>query len=179
MIDSHTNRKTKSPLQHMLLSAAGAFGGHLLIIGTLVVSLHLQLKRSDPLNNPQLIELRDEYAVNVGEADLQNKLRELDQAMRIEYFETKARIHTGSILMLASAILMFVCLGVVSALAKHHPQPTATCPGMTLQTATRTRIWIAGTLFILICIVMVLFLSSLHQTGDAAPASESATEIIP
>jgi len=173
MISTHTHRQTRTPLQRTLLSAAGAFAVILLVVGTLIVSFHLQLKRSDPLNNPQLVELRDEYAGNVGNAELQTKLRELDQVMRSEYFGTKARIRTGSALLLTAAILMFTCLGVASALAKHHPRPTATCPGITLQAATQTRAWIGGILFILICIVVVLFLSSRLQTADPAQPFES------
>ena len=179
MISTNAHRKPRTPLQRALFSAAGAFAMILLVVGTLIVSFHLQLQRSDPLNNPQLVELRDEYAGNVGNAELQTKLRKLDQVMRSEYFETKARIRTGSALLLTAAILMFTCLGVASALAKHHPRPTATCPGITLQAATRTRAWIGGILFILICIVIVLFLSSrLHAINPAQPF-ESQPAITP
>lgn len=94
-----------------------------LVMAILVVATFVQVKRSDPLNTPELVRLRERFATDSGNDELKNEIRALDLLVRKAFFTSKSQIRTGNYLLLGGLIVFVVCMLIAAELTKKLPDP--------------------------------------------------------
>ena len=92
-------------------NVAGIFT--LVVAITMIFSL-IQLKTINPLDNPVLLELKEQYDNDPDNANLAEQIRAMDLMARKAYFASRRQIETGSYLLLAGAIVFVFCQRLIS-----------------------------------------------------------------
>lgn len=95
-------------------------------IFTLVVAITMifslaQLKTIDPLDNPALLELKDQFDKDPDNANLAEQIRAVDLMARKAYFASRKQIETGSYLLIAGAIVFVLCQRLIAGKEKIIP----------------------------------------------------------
>lgn len=103
------------------LSAGVAAGLVCLVMGSLLVVNYLQLRRSDPLNNPELVRLRERFAADPGNADLKEQIRVLQLMSRKAFFTSRDQVRRGGFVLLAFVAILLVSLNAVDSLREKLP----------------------------------------------------------
>ncbi|NLA49163.1 MAG: hypothetical protein GX876_06820, partial [Bacteroidales bacterium] len=75
---------------------------------TLIFSI-IQLKSIDPLDNPVLTEIKEQYDNDPDNAVKAEQVRAMDLMARKAYFASRRQVETGSYLLLAGAAVFFFC----------------------------------------------------------------------
>jgi outer membrane protein assembly factor BamB len=99
-----------------------------LIIGALLVVNYMQLRRSDPLNNPELVRLRDRFAADPGNADLKEQIRVLQLLSRKAFFTSQEQVRRGGVLLLGFVAVLLVALNVADNVKEKLPDPSKDPP---------------------------------------------------
>ena len=89
-----------------LSQVAGIFT--VIIALTMLFSL-LQLKTINPLDNPVLLSVKDQYDKDPSNANKAEQVRALDLMARKAYFSTRRQVEIGSYLLLAGAVVFIFC----------------------------------------------------------------------
>ena len=97
---------------------AGIFA---LLVAVMMLFGYVQLKRVDPLDNPALLQLKEQFDRDPGNSDLQEQIRSLDLIARKAFFTATWQVRAGSYLLLASAIIFIVSLWLISSSDKTIP----------------------------------------------------------
>jgi len=92
----------------------------ILVALTMLFSI-IQLKAIDPLDNPVLTEIKEQYDNDPGNTVKAEQVRALDLMARKAYFASRRQIETGSYLLLAGAIVFFFSQYVLSENKKAVP----------------------------------------------------------
>jgi len=92
----------------------------LVVAITMIFSL-LQLKTIDPLDNPVLLELKEQYDRDPDNANLAEQIRAMDLMARKAYFATRRQIEIGSYLLLAGAVVFIFCQRLITGEEKVIP----------------------------------------------------------
>lgn len=90
---------------------AGVFT--LVVAFTMIFSL-VQLKSINPLDNPVLLSVKDQYDKDPENASKAEQVRALDLMARKAYFSSRRQVETGSYLLLAGAIIFIVCQRIIA-----------------------------------------------------------------
>ena len=92
-------------------TAALAAGMFTVVIALLLIADHVRLLKMDPLNDPVLLELREELAKSTGNHDaVIEKIRTYDLYARRAFFGNQEQRRVGGTLLLAGAVACFVSL---------------------------------------------------------------------
>jgi outer membrane protein assembly factor BamB len=97
---------------------AGIFA---LLVAVMMLFGYVQLKRVDPLDNPALLQLKEQFDRDPENSDLQEQIRSLDLIARKAFFTATWQVRAGSYLLLASAIIFIIALWLVSSSDKTIP----------------------------------------------------------
>jgi len=149
---------------------AGVSGLFALVMFVLVLGTYVQLRRVDPLNDPQLLALREAFKADQADPELKERIRALDLLARKGYFTAQSQIRTGGLLLLGGIIIFVVAIRIVGDLRKELPDPTG-CPGLdsVWETRRRGRRWVAGGgLLMLATLFAVALVPRLDLTRPAA-----------
>ncbi len=92
-----------------------------LLIAVIMLAGFLQLKRIDPLDNPVLVQLKEQFDRDPENKDLQEQIRTLDLMARKAFFTGTWQVRAGSYLMLAGAIIFILAQRVLAASDKIVP----------------------------------------------------------
>ncbi len=87
---------------------------------TMIFSL-IQLKTIDPLDNPVLAEVKEQYDNDPENAAKAEQVRAMDLMARKAYFASRRQVETGSYLLLAGAIIFILCRQLISGNEKIMP----------------------------------------------------------
>lgn len=137
--------------------AAGLTFAICLLLGTTA----LQLKRSDPLNNSTLLELRTRYAEGEQGETIKQEIRALDLLSRQAFFTSRSQIQHGGRLALLSAVVMLLAMGLYRQLTWKIAVPTGkVCEGGFWSSLERSRVWIGGGAVMLVAAAVVLALAT-------------------
>lgn len=95
-------------------------------IFTLVVALTMlfsiiQLKVMDPLDNPAISSIKDDFDRNPDDITKAEQVRALDLMARKAYFSSRGQIQTGSYLLLAGAIIFVITQRIIAGNEKINP----------------------------------------------------------
>jgi outer membrane protein assembly factor BamB len=92
----------------------------LIIAITMIFSL-VQLKTINPLDNPALLAVKDQYDKDPENAEKAEQVRAMDLMARKAYFASRRQVETGSYLLLAGAIIFVLCQQLISGNEKVMP----------------------------------------------------------
>lgn len=97
-------------------------------IFTLIVALTMllgiiQLKAMDPLDNPAIVSVKEEFDRDHENAVKAEQVRALDLMARKAYFSSRRQVETGSWLLLAGALVFVVCQRLIAGAARDLPSP--------------------------------------------------------
>ncbi|MBN2864067.1 MAG: PQQ-binding-like beta-propeller repeat protein [Bacteroidales bacterium] len=92
-----------------------------LIVALTMIFSFVQLKTIDPLDNPALVSLKDQYDNDQENADKAEQVRAMDLMARKAYFASRRQVETGSYLLLAGAVIFIICQQLISGNEKVIP----------------------------------------------------------
>jgi len=171
----------------MLAVIAGVFS---IIASALMVSNFIQLKSSDPLNSPELAELKNQLFRHPADISLREQIRVLDLGLRKSYFRHREFSKLGGYVLIGSIIIFLIGIKFVEFYRSKLPMPQ-TLPHQEIGEMrnvkiTRWAVGILGLIFISAVVAMVVnsdrgfspdFLSSAGQIiADAKLKAQEAKQ---
>ena len=99
-------------------TGAGIFA--LIVALTMLLSI-IQLKTMDPLDNPAISSIKEEYDKDPESAVKAEQVRALDLMARKAYFSSRRQVETGSYLLLAGAVIFVLCQRLIAGSEKAVP----------------------------------------------------------
>ena len=157
-----------------------------LAVSILLIANYLQIRAITPLDNPELIKLRQQLAVSPQpDPTLIQEIRALDLLARKAFFTSQAHLRMGGYLLLGSVALMLLSLRLASASNTRPPMPEAS-PAPTYYWRMRSRSKELIVFFAALWVIAALFAAFLTKlevpiptpvatTKETAPAVDSAT----
>jgi len=124
MSDENENEEalgTARSVYHILLGIGIAAAVFTAAVCILMIATFVQLRINDPLDDPVLVELREEYSADMQNEDLQKQIRWLDYRLRSVYFRDRGQIVAGGYMAVIGAVIMLAALGIGQALQKKLP----------------------------------------------------------
>lgn len=126
-------------------TGAGIFT--LIVALTMLLSI-VQLKALDPLDNPVIVSVKEEFDKDHENAVKAEQVRALDLMARKAYFSSRRQVETGSWLLIAGAVVFVLCQRLIAGSEKNLPS----VPGeKTDQVSDKARYakYLAGTVAVL------------------------------
>ena len=105
----------------MLKTVSLVAGIFALLVAVMMLFGYVQMKRIDPLDNPALLQLKEQFDRDPENSDLQEQVRSLDLIARKAFFTATWQVRAGSYLLLASAIVFILALWMISSADKTIP----------------------------------------------------------
>jgi outer membrane protein assembly factor BamB len=96
-------------------------GGFTIIIAVIMIFSLIQLKSVNPLDNPALLTIREQFDNNQDNAEKAAQLRAMDLMARKAYFTSRRQVETGSYFLLAGAIVFVLCQRLIAGNEKIMP----------------------------------------------------------
>jgi outer membrane protein assembly factor BamB len=87
---------------------------------TMLLSI-IQLKTIDPLDNPVIVSIKEEFDKDPENALKAEQVRALDLVARKAYFSSRRQVETGSYLLLAGALIFILCQRIITGNEKSLP----------------------------------------------------------
>jgi outer membrane protein assembly factor BamB len=165
--------------------STGAAVFTLIVALTMLLSL-LQLKTMDPLDNPAITAVKDQYDKDPESTLKAEQVRALDLMARKAYFTSRRQVETGSYLLIAGAILFIICQRLIAGSEKTAPSvPGERQDQVTFN--TRYAKYLAGSVAVLTVAAIIssfMLRSSLpdlsgRRTAKAEKSDEKKSEITP
>lgn len=97
-----------------------ALGFTFIVAVTMIFSL-VQLKTINPLDNPVLLSVKEQYDRDPANAQNAEQVRAMDLMARKAYFSSRWQVESGSYLLLAGAIIFIICQQLISSTEKTLP----------------------------------------------------------
>ncbi len=98
-----------------------AAGFSLIVALTMIFSL-VQLKTIDPLENPVLVSVKEQYDSDPSNANYAEQVRAIDLMARKAYFSSRWQVETGSYLLLAGAVVFILCHRLIAGNERSVPE---------------------------------------------------------
>lgn len=89
-------------------------GGFTLVVALTMIFSLVQLKTINPLDNPVLLSVKDQYDKDPANPAKAEQVRAMDLMARKAYFSSRWQVETGSYLLLAGAIIFILCQRLIS-----------------------------------------------------------------
>ncbi len=118
-----TNPETARLLYRTAWAMAVTTALFCIVLGSLLLVSFIQVKRSDPLNTPKLIELRQQAVKDPTLTEVKQQVRELDLLARKAYFAGQEQLRNGAILLVCGAAIIVALLNLAAVLRQHLPNP--------------------------------------------------------
>jgi outer membrane protein assembly factor BamB len=138
----------------------------LIVALTMIFSL-VQLKTIQPLDNPALLSVKEQFDKDPVNRDKAEQVRAMDLMARKAYFSSRWQVETGSYLLLAGAFIFILCQRLISGNEKLMPSFPAEKPDNVTKYSKRR-------LFLLITAIAVFVLaigaSFILRTNLPAPS---------
>ncbi len=132
------------------------------IVFTMIVALTMifslvQLKLINPLENPVLLEIKEQYDRDPTNNKYAEQIRAIDLMARKAYFSSRWQIETGSYLLLAGAIVFIICQRLISAYEKTLPVEPGVKPDLSARKRRIMNSLLTGASVIFITAVIASF----------------------
>jgi outer membrane protein assembly factor BamB len=89
-------------------------GGFTLVVALTMIFSLVQLKTINPLENPVLLSVKEQYDKDPANSVKAAQVRAMDLMARKAYFSSRWQVETGSYLLLAGAIVFIFCQRLIS-----------------------------------------------------------------
>jgi outer membrane protein assembly factor BamB len=148
-----------------------------LVVSVLLIADHVRLLQMDPLNDPVLLELREQLADSQGDDAVVEQIRTHDLYVRRAFFSNQEQRRTGGLLLLGGAVLCFIGLKLsnhwnpkVPTIGKSEPVDRWELNGLFRQLMAGTGIFL---------VVLSLFLAFVVQSDLAVilASEQGASEV--
>jgi outer membrane protein assembly factor BamB len=137
-------------------------GGFTLIVALTMLFSLIQLKTINPLDNPVLLSVKDQFDKDPANAAKAEQVRAMDLMARKAYFSSRWQVETGSYLLLAGALVFILCQRLIADNKKISPVlPGAKQDLLTNQEKSRKYLFAAASV-----IVVTAIASSFLLRGD-------------
>jgi len=152
-------------------------GGFTLIVAlTMILSL-IQLKSIDPLDNPVLLSIKDQYDKDPANASNAEQVRAMDLMARKAYFSSRWQVETGSYLFLAGAVIFIFCQRLISDNEKLNPLFAGSKPDTTVQNKKGRSYLITAAVVISVTAVLASFIMRNDLPDTSGRSRSSGTDI--
>ncbi len=129
-----SERKVKRFVSHpaawrLAMAVAVVSGLFCLIVCVLLIANYIQIRAIDPINQPELLELRTQLnQAPETDPELVAKVRAMDLLARKAFFTSQAHLRMGAYLLLGGAIVSLIALKLASRWSARPPVPPETPP---------------------------------------------------
>ena len=96
-------------------------GGFAFIVAMTMIFSLVQLKIVNPLDNPVLLSVKEQYDKDPSNAPKAEQVRAMDLMARKAYFSSRWQVETGSYLLIAGVIIFIMCQRLISENEKLNP----------------------------------------------------------
>ena len=153
--------------------AAGVFT--LVIAITMIFSL-VQLKKINPLDNPALVSVKEQFDRDPANADKAEQVRSMDLMARKAYFSSRWQVETGSYLLLAGAIVFVVFQRLIAGNEKPPRSLRPDKPDIIVERKRGRRYLIiaAGLVTVMAIVSSFIMRSELPATGKSTTVSKTS-----
>lgn len=154
-------------------------GGFALIVAMTMIFSLVQLKVLNPLDNPVLLSVKEQYDKDPASTAKAEQVRAMDLMARKAYFSSRWQVETGSYLLLAGAIVFMMCQRLISENEKQNPEPMGPKPDSSLNRGKNRRYLIsAASIIFLTAIAASFFLrADLPDISGKSKSSQKTMEI--
>ena len=148
-------------------------GGFALIVGMTMIFSLLQLKTVNPLDNPVLLSVKEQYDKDPSNAEKAEQVRAMDLMARKAYFTSRWQVETGSYLLIAGVIIFVICQRIIAENEKTNPVLTDAKPDALLRQEKNRRYLISAVAVIFISAFAASFLlrADLPDISGKSPGS--------
>jgi len=144
-------------------------GGFTLIVAFTMLFSLIQLKTINPLDNPALLSVKEQFDKDPANASKAEQVRAMDLMARRAYFSSRRQVETGSYLLLAGALIFILCQRMIADNQKISPsQPGAKQDLLSNQEKNRKYLIAAASV-----IAVTTIVSSFLLRGDLPDTSTS------
>lgn len=123
-------------------------GGFTFLVALTMLFSLIQFKTLKPLDNPVLLNLKEQFDKDTENQDIKEQFRALDLMARKAYFSTRRQVETGSYLLLAGAIIFVFCQRILSGSDKKIPEQPGEKQNLFTYRGKRRKYILASAVFI-------------------------------
>jgi len=151
-----------------LSQVAGIFT--VIVALTMIFSL-MQLKTINPLDNPSLLSVKDQYDKDPANANKAEQVRALDLMARKAYFSSRRQVEIGSYLLLAGAVVFIFCQRLIVGNEKLVPAIPGKRPAQLERKNRNRKYLLVAATFISVAAVIASFMlrSDLPDLSGSGP----------
>jgi len=142
-----------------------------LFVAVTMIFGYFQLQAVKPLENPALVNLKEQFDKNPNSEDLKEQVRTLDLMARKAYFTTRWQIETGTYLLLAGCIIFVFCQQLISRTGKIRPDIPGKDPDMT-RSKKFSRLYLGVSSLIVVTVALLISFSMRKRLPDPLPVPE-------
>lgn len=160
-------------------------GGFTFIVALTMIFSLVQLKTINPLDNPVLVSVKDQYDKDPANAEKAGQVRAMDLMARKAYFSSRWQVETGSYLLLAGAVIFILCQRIISETEKLIPVIPGTKPEDSIKKDKNRKYLIIGASLITVTSIVASFVlrndlpDLSRKSGTAAAAKGNENESAP
>jgi outer membrane protein assembly factor BamB len=142
-----------------------------LFVAVTMIFGYFQLKAVKPLENPALVNLKEQFDKNPNSEDLKEQVRTLDLMARKAYFTSRWQIETGTYFLLAGSIVFVFCQQLISRTRKIRPDIPGEDPDMT-RSKKFSRLYLGVSSLIVVATALLISFSMRKKLPDPLPVPE-------
>ena len=142
-----------------------------LFVAVTMIFGYIQLQAVKPLENPALVNLKEQYDKNPNSADLKEQVRTLDLMARRAYFTTRWQIETGTYLLLAGGIVFVICQQLISRSTKIRPDIPGDDPDA-IRSKKVSRLYLGVSSLVVVTVALLISFSMRKRLPDPLPVPE-------
>jgi len=153
-------------------------GGFALIVAMTMIFSLVQLKIVNPLDNPVLLSVKEQYDKDPSNAAKAEQVRAIDLMARKAYFSSRWQVETGSFLLIAGVAIFIICQRLISENEKRNPIFSDEKPDLSLKREKNRRYLISTVIVVFITAITASFFlrADLPDISGKSPGSAKNLE---
>src|ERR1035437_9745734 len=153
-------------------------GGFALIVAMTMIFSLVQLKIVNPLDNPVLSSVKEQYDKDPSNAAKSEQVRAIDLMARKAYFSSRWQVETGSYLLIAGVVIFIICQRLINENEKLNPILHDKKPDSLLRREKNRRYLISTVIVVFIMAITASFFlrADLPDISGKAPGASKKVE---
>src|ERR1035437_790180 len=149
-------------------------GGFALIVALTMIFSLIQLKTVNPLDNPVLLSVKEQYDKDPSDAAKAEQVRAMDLMARKAYFSSRWQVETGSYLLIAGVIIFIFCQRIITEHEKLIPVLADSKPNSSLRREKNRKYLISAAILLFISAIASSFLLRADLPDISGKSTRSA-----